>query len=80
MTPSFRVLYTDETEASREAEDALRDAHLSFSPATLSNPEQEGINPPHLLTAEGTFSGLKDILWSVRVYGPSGSTDAGGMR
>ena len=68
MEPS-RVLYTDDTSQSKEAESLLCEAGLNFQSIFISDPIREEKNPPQLLTFEGFFPTLDDIRWYARGYG-----------
>ncbi len=65
----FRVLCTDASPQSREAEATLKDAHLDFQSIVIGDPDREGKPVPRLLTSEGFFETLDDIRWYARVYG-----------
>jgi hypothetical protein len=72
MITAYRVLYIDDTAASRKAAEALRKAELEFVSAELSDPEEEGVVPPSLMTSDGSFPSLEDILWYAERYGRNG--------
>jgi len=65
----FRVLYTDASPQSAEAESALKDSGLDFQSIRIDDPKREGKPVPRLLTSEGYFETPDDIRWYARVYG-----------
>ena len=68
MGKVVRILYVDDSRKSRKAEKLLRSSGLTYERLDVTDSPPGEITPPHLLTSEGEFDGLRNIEIYTQIF------------